>query len=388
MKPGRVFHFAPVILIVSSALVLASCAAGALRPSREIVAETAPYAPIAWTEFDTHDDPVRTLAMEGDDLWMGLMKGMIRFNPRQREYEIFTPANTKGGFVSGAVYVISIDSRGNKWVGTYGGGLSSFNGRTWKRYTTEDGLGDNWVYDIKYDHHGTMWVATWNGVSVFDGKRFRTYRVTDGLIDKWVYSIALDRNGIFWFGTEGGISRFDGKSWVTFTHEDGVGGDTGERVTTEELASPFPSATSNDPGGREEYGSGFMKHHMKAGKQNVMANPNFIISSVVDGRNRKWFGTWGAGVSVFDGTAWTNYTKKNGLGGNFIFTLVLDRDGRVWAGTNGGASWFDGTRWRTIDRTKGLLDNNVLSMLFDGQGRRWFGTAKGLSVFKGSLPMD
>jgi ligand-binding sensor domain-containing protein len=93
-------------------------------------------------------------------------------------------------------------------------------------------------------------------------------------------------------------------------------------------------------------------------------------------------------VARFDGSAWTNYTVKDGLGGDFIFTLVSDREGHVWAGTNGGASWFDGTRWRNINTSRGLLDDYVFSMLFDKKGRRWFGTTKGLSVFKGSLPSE
>ena len=127
---------------------------------------------------------------------------------------------------------------------------------------------------------------------------------------------------------------------------------------------------------------------MTEGKQNIMANPDFIISAVVDRENHKWFGTWGSGVARFDGAVWTNYTTEEGLGGNYIFALNLDREGRVWAGTNGGASWFDGTRWTTIDKSKGLQDENVLAILFDKRNRRWFGTTKGLSVFRGSLPSE
>ena len=237
-----------------------------------------------------------------------------------------------------------------------------------------------------------MWVATWDGVSVFDGERFKTCHVADGLADKWVYAIALDRDGIFWFGTEAGVSRFDRKSWTTYTHKDGIGADLGadlnDPVEGGKTVSPFPSTSRAEAGGETGYGSGSLEHHMAGGKQNLRANPNFIISAMVDGRDRKWFGTWGAGVARFDGTSWTNYTRKDGLGGDYIFSLILDRDGRVWAGTNGGASWFDGTRWRTLDKSKGLQDENVLSILFDKRGRRWFGTMKGLSVFKGGLPQE
>jgi ligand-binding sensor domain-containing protein len=121
-------------------------------------------------------------------------------------------------------------------------------------------------------------------------------------------------------------------------------------------------------------------------KQNIGPNPNFIISELVDDKNQKWFGTWGGGLTRYDGKTWTTFTKAQGLGGNFILTLSLDPDGRVWAGTDGGASWFDGNSWHTIDAADGLPDNFVFSILFDQGGHRWFGTLKGLSVFRGKLP--
>lgn len=388
MKIPMTVQFILAMILTTPVLLVSSCTGGRPPSPPEIVAETPPAGPISWAAFDTHNDPVRSMAMDGDNLWLGTMKGIIRFNPRKKEYEIFTPANTDGGFIARAVYTLSVDARGNKWVGTYGGGLSRFDGKTWKRFSTDDGLGDNWVYDIKYDRDGRMWVATWNGVSVLEGDKFKTYRVADGLPDKWVYSIAYDRDGVFWFGTEGGISRFDGKTWKTYSHKDGVGGEIGESSGAPRPASPFPDPEEKGGAPGNGYGSSFLQHHMKMGKQNAGPNPDFIISSVVDDQNRRWFGTWGAGVARFDGTAWTNYSAKDGLGGNYIFTLVSDREGNVWAGTNGGASWFDGKRWRTINRAKGLLDDYVFSMLFDSQGRRWFGTTKGLSVFRGSLPAE
>lgn len=377
--------FGRAVRIGGLCLGLSACATGwGSRP--DLVGPTPPYGPIVWREFSTHEDPIRTLAMDGDDLWMGTMKGVIRFNAAKGKYEIFTPDNTRGGFISRAVYIISIDPRGNKWIGTYGGGLSRFDGKTWKRFSKLDGLGDDWIYDIVYDAGGRMWVATWDGVSVFDGERFKTYTVADGLADKWVYSIALDRRGVFWFGTEAGISRFDGEHWTTFSHKDGVGAEVGGEAGAGNVPAPFSSTPRNPSEGEGEYGSFDLEHHMAGGKQNVKPNPDFIIASAVDGEDRKWFGTWGAGVARYDGSAWVNFTVKEGLGGNYIFALAVDPEGRIWAGTNGGASWFDGNRWHTLDHTHGLQDDNVLSLLFDRQGRRWFGTTKGLSVFRGGLP--
>jgi ligand-binding sensor domain-containing protein len=128
------------------------------------------------------------------------------------------------------------------------------------------------------------------------------------------------------------------------------------------------------------------QHHANTAKTNIGPNPNFVIASVVDRSGAKWFGTWGAGLSRFDGRHWKTFVKEDGLGGNYVHVLALDADGNVWAGTDGGASWFDGRRWRTLSERDGLLNDNVFSIVFDPQGRRWFGTWEGLSMYGGRLP--
>ncbi len=378
------------LLVVVGVAALFSCYRNTRTAGPEIVAPTTPSGPIVWRHFSTANDPVKTMTLDGANLWLGTSKGMIRFNTENGEYQTYSPQSTEGGIVSKGIYVIRVDPKGNKWVGTYGGGLSKFDGTTWTRYTSADGLGDNWIYDLLFDPSGTMWVATWSGVSVFDGARFTTYTVKDGLADKWVYSMVLDQDGVFWFGTEAGVSRFDRKSWTTYTHKDGVGADVKPDAET---AAQFPAGTTppgasgGAEGGDYNYGSSSAAHHhMSLDKQNMGPNPNFIISALVDTHNQKWFGTWGAGLTRYDGKTWTSFTKEQGLGGNFVLRLTMDPEGHIWAGTDGGASWFDGQRWHTIGAAAGLPDNYVFSILFDDRGHRWFGTLKGLSVFRGTLP--
>jgi len=322
---------------------------------------------------------VKSLAFDKDNLWLGLAFGLIRYDTRtELEHQIFTVESTRG-FLSNGIYKVAVDAYGNKWIGTHGGGLSRFDGRQWTTFTpygggktTYDrewsvypagtGLGDLWVYDIFFDSDQTVWIATWKGVSHFDGKTFKTYTQEDGLLDKWVYAIAKDRDGIFWFGTEGGLSRFDGRHWSGYTHRDGLGADIG--ATSQIDAS-------------DSYSNG--AHH-GGQKVNQMGNPNFVLHIAVDRENNKWVGTWGAGLSRFDGVRWITYTAGNGtIGGNFIHALEIDPDGNIWAGTENGVSRFDGKSWKTYTTADGLLNNNVFSIAFDTKGNKWFGTWDGLS---------
>lgn len=353
-----------------------------------------PQPKATWTSFETGAN-VKAIAIDGRHLWLGLANGVIRYDTTTHDsHEIYTAARTNGGLLSNGVYAVQLDRQGRVWIGTYGGGLSAFDGSNWTTFTPYGagrpaaygaqwtqyargrGLGDLWVYDIAFDGRGGAWVATWKGLSRFEGADcfplitspaanvppcgFATYTVDDGLVDKWVYAIEVDADGSLWLGTEGGVNRFDGTRWTTYTHRDGLGADP----------AALPSKTAGDAPS---------PHHTTDQKTIGQANPNYVLAIAIDRTGAKWFGTWGAGLSRFDGRRWTTFTKADGLGGNYIHALGVDREGLLWAGTDGGASWYDGKRWRTYTTRDGLLDNNVFSMAFDDHGVRWFGTWKGLS---------
>ena len=333
-----------------------------------------------FTNFDTGAN-VRTLAMEEDTLWIGLSNGIIRYETQSKDaYEIFTVRSTQNAFLSNGIFKIKIDDQGNKWFATYGGGLAKFNGKDWMVFTPYgmgstrygpdwvqfkegQGLGDLWVYDLLFDK-GKIWVATWKGASFFDGKTFQTFATKEGLPDKWVYAIDQEKDGSLWFGTEGGVSHFTGSKWINYSHQDGLGAEIADKVPSQGEGSPS-------------------YHHAVPVKKIMTSNPNYVLTMVIDSNNNKWFGTWGGGVSRFNGKSWKNFTREDGLGGDFVNALTFDAKGRLWAGTNGGASYYDGKTWKTINENDGLLNNNVFAITFDKRGNAYFGTWKGLSKMTG-----
>ncbi len=336
---------------------------------------TAPPVP-GFVNFDTGAN-VKALVRQGKNLWLGLPNGLIRYNVESYDdHEIFTVENTRTptadgksvpGLLANGIYALDVGPDNSLWISTYGGGLTRYDGKSWTTYTPVEGLGDRWAYDVEFAADGTMWVATWKGASHFDGKKFKTYTEADGLIDKWVYDIAIDKDGTVWMGTEGGVSVFDGKKFTNYTHADGLGADIPESER-----KPVMKTDS--------------RHHQTQGKANQGYNPNYVLAIVTDRDGAKWIGTWGAGLSRFDGRTWTTYTTQNGLGGNFVHALAIDGQGTLWAATDGGVSYLKGGRWNTITTTHGLLDDNVFSLLFDKDGTRWFGTWKGLSKMEPTSP--
>jgi len=66
------------------------------------------------------------------------------------------------------------------------------------QYDTRAGLAGSVVYDAIQDKEGFMWFATENGLSRFDGKNFKTFTTKDGLPDNEVLKLFVDSKGRLW----------------------------------------------------------------------------------------------------------------------------------------------------------------------------------------------
>jgi hypothetical protein len=70
--------------------------------------------------------------------------------------------------------------------------------RITRHYGVEDGLTSNSIYSAIQDSKGFIWLATDNGVSRFDGKEFKNFTSDDGLPDNDIIEICEDALGRIW----------------------------------------------------------------------------------------------------------------------------------------------------------------------------------------------
>src|SRR5260370_37217338 len=72
-----------------------------------------------------------------------------------------------------------------------------------------------------------------------------------------------------------------------------------------------------------------------------------VLSIAEDSSGRLWFATWGAGLRRFDprNGQWKAYRHKpndpSSLSRDSVFALLIDRQGRMWAGTEAGRDALD-----------------------------------------------
>ncbi len=334
-----------------------------------------------FTQFSVGDKNVKAIYADGKIVWVGTSGGILRYDTSDDSYKILDATN--GLLSNGAFYVGKI--KGRITIGTYGGGMSMLNddGKTWKNYNIPDGVGDSFIYHVIEAKNGDIWIATWSGVNrvrggaLDDPSKWDLFTVENthgGLPNDWVYSLAEGKDGVIWLATEGGMARFANGKWDNWNHTKGMG------APYEKVKNAITFKT--DPGKASEHHAR-QKREMGLEGVDVAYNPNYIVALAVDRDGQPWAGTWGGGVSRFDGNQWTTYTTVEGLPGNHVFMLHKDVvTGQLWIGTNKGlALWQDG-KFKVMTTADGLMADNVFAMATIPDGSKWIGSYGGVTYLR------
>lgn len=333
-----------------------------------------------FTHFRVGNKNVKSIYLDGTVVWVGTSGGVVRYDTKDDSFKLFDARN---GLLSNGMFFVG-RVKGKIAVGTYGGGLSLLvdeKAGKWKTYNIPEGLGDAFVYDVVTASNGDIWIATWSGVNrvrggnLDDRSKWDLYTVENtkgGVPNDWIYGLAEGKNGDIWLATEGGMARFANNKWENWNHARGLG------APYEKVKEAI--AFKNDPGKQSSHHA---KQKQEMGLQgvDVAYNPNYVVSLEVDKQGGVWAGTWGGGLSRFDGKKWVNYTTTDGLPGNHVFMLHQDDKGRLWVGTNNGLTYVqEGNKFaKALTTNEGLFANNVFAMGSNAKGDLWVGSFGGVA---------
>ncbi len=324
------------------------------------------------------------------------------------------------------------DTAGFYWIST-AGGVSRFDGRNFINFTTENGLPDNNVTSMVYDHNHVIWLGHETGaVSYFDGKTFTALSSTLIPKDKKVYALQEDKAGNLWVCTEGGGVAF-------LKRENGrIDGNQGRLINSSNGLSQFVLSTTEDKQGtryfltdigvRIETNNGFDFFHpmgLPPGQVSYMSrlkNGHLLFGTVLgsvytfdpqkatftsiltpaesvgllraagnlivyhvfeDADANLWISVLNNGViRVKPNHELIWFNTSNGLAVNKIRTITQDVEGNIIFGTVGeGIQVFPGERFIAHTRESGLVDSQVWAICEDPSGRFWFGTNGGITLF-------
>ncbi|MGA2004388.1 MAG: two-component regulator propeller domain-containing protein [Terriglobales bacterium] len=352
--------------------------------------------------------PIRLYEDSSGVLWVTLpaWNGLAIFDRHARRLIYWTTLGqvTENSVLSG-VRCIHEDEDGALWLGTLGNGLLKLDKqrRALVRYRNNpadpDGLSADRVDSLYEDHEGGIWVGTaGGGVNRFSARPlpFRPIRFgrwkQKGQNLNTITTVYEDSVGALWIATVGALERIDRRTGQsTFYQQPGAPG---------QASNPYVTSITEDLSGHlwlGTYGGGIRRFDRPSGRFSIYrykpADPqslpsDFVYAVLTDHKGTVWAATQD-GVAALDlETGRFQVHRVTGEKETLYRGVAEGPDGAQWLGTwDSGVRRFDPvsgqfTIYRQDSHRSGSLSSNQVNALcFDHSGTLWVATATGLNRF-------
>jgi signal transduction histidine kinase/ligand-binding sensor domain-containing protein len=300
------------------------------------------------------------------------------------------------------------------WIGTSDRGIVHVHQGRIDVFTSTDGFSGGYVNDLLEDREGNIWVVTDNGLDRFRDLTVTTFSVEQGLSNTIVGSVLASGDGSVWFGTNSALDRWNngqfttydkragkltgqnpnslfqnsrGRIWVSV--QDGVGHlENGRFVPVGGIPGGTVHAFAEDKAGNlwianQQLGL----FHLLPGNMveqvpwSRLGRKDHATALAADpSQGGLWLGFFNGGVAYFaDGKVQSSYSSANGLGEGPVNDLRFDRDGTLWAATDGGFSRLKNGHVATLTSKNGLPCDGVNWMMEDDAHSLWLNMPCGLA---------
>jgi ligand-binding sensor domain-containing protein/serine phosphatase RsbU (regulator of sigma subunit) len=245
------------------------------------------------------------------NLWIGTNKGgLLKFD---LQTETFVRYTTKDGLGSDQIYSIFCDSQKRLWLACIGGGLSMYDpaaagkgDKMFHTFTESDGYPGTITLCMTEDQSHNIWIGAMDrGLYKYDGKTFKNYSTENGLSSNSSFLLVCDKQNNLWIGSGLGIDKMNLKD-ETFKHYGKGDGFLGIEIN--------PNSACRDKNGNIWFGTliGLVKYNVLQGLSNRMEPitsikpPRIYFQSVDIPSNHEF--SWGQNHITFDfiGTSLTN----------------------------------------------------------------------------------
>jgi diguanylate cyclase (GGDEF)-like protein len=336
-----------------------------------------------WRVFTTRDglpsDRLTALTVDRrGDVWVGSRDGVSRI--ADGRVESLPPLPMTAGEGGASVTALAAGGDGSLWIGTVTGGVLRYRDGAYTRLTERDGLGDDRVASLHADGD-VLWVGAYgNGIT-----RIRTGTSGDTLTrlaargpssPQRVNDILRRADGVLWMAADNGLFRLSGDSAVLVNRRDGSGITQAEALRVDAEGSLWIGSRQG----------GLYRLRDASAQTMTTADglPHDLVAAVDgDGAGGLWIATSG-GVAHNDARGISVFTRASGaLPDDIARDILRDSTGTVWVANNGGLTRFRDGRWRSFTAADGLADDRARTLATGKGGTLWIGTLNGLSALRG-----
>jgi signal transduction histidine kinase/ligand-binding sensor domain-containing protein/FixJ family two-component response regulator/HPt (histidine-containing phosphotransfer) domain-containing protein len=363
------------------------------------------------TDLSRLSNPEVRAVLEDSDgrLWVATASGLNLLDRASNKFTRFLHDPTDPGSLR-VDYVMSLsqDRGGLLWVGTLGGGVNSWNPRSWLfGHVRPSWLANAYAIAFANDSDGRLWVGTQGaGLFRFDPRSGESltadsvYHTKKMLPDPRVMALLRSSSGDLWVGTmEGGIVRITPDGRARRLRLAAPGPDEPRALGVDGVMALCEAQDGRIWAGT--FGGGIAiidprtedVQRVGTDPQNGMPGPSPPATSLAQGPDGNvWVGTDGAGLLALrsDGTvlgAWRHReSEPHSLSSDTVYAVHVDVKGGVWIGTDsagldqvlGSALNPASVHFRNVSTAQGLSGNTIYGIESDERGALWLSGTRGL----------
>ncbi|MCI0611535.1 hypothetical protein L0244_00955, partial [bacterium] len=297
-------------------------------------------------------------------IWLGCQEGLVRFDGVR--FVLFDKSKYPG-LRENFIWDIKEDWEGNLWLATNGGGVSRFDGNSFTTFTTSDGLASNVVKRIVIGRDRTIWFGTQNGVTRLKNGVYLSYKLGDLTASQEILALHEDRAGNLLVGNEqSGLHVIRNDSVFSLPMEDCIVYSIYERTSGEVILGTVWKLYLY-------YGDRIEKFNPPQ-----LPLPYKIQYIYEDQEENLWFCTEGNGIVRYYAGHFENLKVENGLseGTNFFNKVLQDRETSLWFVGDGGLLKLSDNKFITFGRNEGFADDFGNTVCQDYSGKMWVGLRK------------
>lgn len=344
------------------------------------------------------DNVIKTIFEDKSGIiWIGTeSNGLFKLKSLSNIDHYVADANRNTSLSSNNINIIYEDSYGIIWIGSQAG-LNKFDkGKQYFKHhqhliNQPKTINSNIVWSIFQNNNGNVWVGTDKGVNIFNNKTGNVkiltpdFSFTNKQKNNNIYSIFKGKDGVMYLGTDGGIFYVENDTMV---HINGGGKNRSRTYAIlQDDANRFWCATKSGLVLISADKKTFYTYKTKEGLTN-----GAIRTLFKDREGNIWAGTDGEGLckiiennnkisfKIFR----NNQEKLSTISNNTILSIHQDKNNFFWIGTfGGGLNKFNPKteKFNFYTEKDGLSNNVVYGVLEGGDEHLWLSTNKGVSSF-------
>lgn len=183
--------------------------------------------------------------------------------------------------------------------------------------------------------------------------------------------IYQDKSGFIWIGTNKGPYKFDGISYIKINTIDSTGRNSVTSIFDDVEGKIWFGYENGDIATYDYIQQQLLEPEGLRPRSKIMTIHQTADSSVI-------IGTYGEGIFVIKNNVFRHINTTKGLSDDYIYTMIIDRQDKIWAGTDNGINIIDlkntGNPISTITVEDGLPDFIIQNLAIDSNGLIWIGT--------------